>query len=189
MTLTPEEIARLKSLMEKATPGKWVDHGGSIGVEIEGQTTQMVGFDVDGPLCFVPVPTLELHGPVAEAGDNDRPFIAALRNAAPSLLAAAERCGELEKNEKQPTWHQLWDANTRLSERAEAAESRATQAEARVRELENRDQESVDAISNLKVVKTNFSWVEELADGDPITFTYEEIKRMRDTLARIGGEA
>ena len=77
-------IEELKALEARATKGPWIDHGGRVGVEVEGTGTLPDGS---------PYPTRDLAGPVADAGDNDRPLICALRNAAKPLLAVV-RAGE-----------------------------------------------------------------------------------------------
>jgi len=70
-------IEELKALEARATKGPWIDHGGRVGVEVEGTGTLPDGS---------PYPTRDLAGPVADAGDNDRPLTVA------DMLRLADVC-------------------------------------------------------------------------------------------------
>jgi hypothetical protein len=92
--VSPDDLARLKELLAKATPGDWqfngpwettehglkrVSNGGTWGVDSEdGQTV--------APACTAP-----MWGLTRE----DAELIADLKNAAPSLISAAERLAEV----------------------------------------------------------------------------------------------
>ena len=193
MTLTPEEIARLKLLMEKATDAPWYtspnDHP-----EIARATGG------GGVLCG------SYHD--ANVGTANVDLAVSLRNAAPSLLAAADRCerwdsvllalGEFWKEDAsspscRPTPLVMENALLNVVSKLTAAESRATQAEARVRELEGRlaarEQDTVDQTLEIHTLTTRLAAAREglekiLSGIEPYPGDIA-----RDTLARIGGEA
>lgn len=77
--MTPSDLSRIEGLLEKATPGDWQDNAYTNG------SGAFVEADEEGVI-------LDTYGPLRE---SNAALIAALRNAAPELLALARRAMEL----------------------------------------------------------------------------------------------
>ena len=88
--MTPEQIAELRAALAKATPGPWRTFAGvnDDGVWAACGPEHAADYDAD---------ETNEPGDVAEqAAQRDAELIALMRNALPSLIAAAERCGEAQ---------------------------------------------------------------------------------------------
>ena len=87
--MTPEQVAELRAALAKATPGPWRTFAGvnDDGVWAACGPEHAADYDAD---------ETNEPGDVAEqAAQRDAELIALMRNALPSLLDAAERCGSL----------------------------------------------------------------------------------------------
>ena len=92
MTITQSEIDELRRLLEAATPGPWENRSsGWISAHLS-QQFEAPGFTVATSLT----PVLRHADGLAGNCENDADLIVALRNHAPALLAAAERCARID---------------------------------------------------------------------------------------------
>lgn len=80
--LTPEEIAELRRLHEEATPAPWENDGSEI-IQVEKPWGTIIGQETRGA-AYMTYEALVFKA-------TDRALVAAVRNALPRLLAAAER--------------------------------------------------------------------------------------------------
>lgn len=104
-TLTPEQIAELEALLAKATPAPWARRNDSV-------CNKPIAY-IDGPIhaelvawCCASVPFRE-----------DADLIAALRNAAPALIAMAKKLGqhEIVESVAEQAWQDLIEEDDRTS--------------------------------------------------------------------------
>lgn len=143
--MTPAEIARLRELLAKATPGPWrwtnqwgirYTGGPQTGEwmykpDHEHDYCQMMGGDEGTVEVFDDGSACGEYGGIPLDSDDCK-LIAALRNAAPELIEAAERLGELRYRwgefsaSNLATLHSLNAQLTAATARAEALTSRIT---------------------------------------------------------------
>lgn len=167
MTLPPEDIARLKSLMENATP-------------VFGGISVLTDDTSDGKAGDCRVWHKDETGRCIAVFKDFATAVAfvGLCDAAPSLLAAADRCVELEKDRDvlEKLWRdrvaELEAENDELAEYNRDADKARTMLEA----------ESLDLTTRLAAARDG---LEKILSGiEPYPGDIA-----RDTLARIGGEA
>lgn len=158
MTLDPALVARLRELLEKATPGPWEHGGPHPWVTVIVMTAPAYSGPDPEPPCYEPIAILHQGTTENPQADADAELIVALRTHAPALLDA------LDQAEKGHTITRSYLMKTR--DERDALQARVTALEA--------------APVAAPMWRINFSCCGR-DDGFLLARTWEEAERFRDS--------